>query len=110
MALIRGDILTALLPKKHGGPHPVLLIRSDVFSGHPSLTVLAITSDLRDWPIFRIDVSPSVANGLRKPSQVMIDRVHTILRSQIGGKIGHLDRATMTEVNRALAIFLGITG
>lgn len=107
MGLIRGDILTALLPKKHGGSHPVLLIQSDVFSGHPSLTVLAITSNLHDWPAFRIRVEPSAANGLQQPSQIMIDRVHTILREQLGRKIGHLERPAMIAVNRALAVFLG---
>ena len=110
MGLIRGDILTALLPKKHGGPHPVLLIQSDLFSEHPSFAVLAITSNLRDWPVFRIAVEPTPSNGLKKPSQIMVDRIHTILRSQLGGKIGHLDQPTMVAVNRALATFLGIAG
>ena len=52
-------------------------------------------------------VVPSPENGLRKPSQVMVDKVVTVSRERIGERMGCLDEGTLIEVTRALAVFLG---
>jgi mRNA interferase MazF len=84
-----------------------LVIQSDFFDMHPSVTILPITSELRDAPLFRIAVAPSPANGLRKPSQVMVDKAQTVARDRIGETIGHLGDEELLAVNRGLALFLG---
>jgi mRNA interferase MazF len=66
-----------------------------------------VTGELRDAPLFRLTVTPSALNGLRKPSQVMVDKPQTVARSKIGKTIGRLDDEVMLGVNRALAVFLG---
>lgn len=38
----------------------------------------------------------------------MVDKAHTVARQKIGRRIGRLEDETMTSVNRALAIFLGL--
>ncbi len=103
----RGDVVTVALPGTYGKPRPGLIVQSDFFDEHPSVTILPVTSELRDTPLFRITVRPTSENGLRKTSQVMVDKTHTVPRDKIGAVLGHLDDGTMLSVNRALALFLG---
>jgi mRNA interferase MazF len=103
----RGDLVTVALQGDYGKPRPALVIQSDLFAEHPSVTLLPVTSELRDTPLFRIPVEPSAENNLRSPSQVMVDKAQTISREKIGESFGRLDDATMLAVNRALALFLG---
>ena len=105
--LRRGDVVTVALQGSYGKPRPALVIQSDFFDEHPSVTVLPITGELRRTPLFRIMVAPAEENGLRKPSQVMVDKAHTIPRSKIGKVVGRLTADQMLAVNRALAVFLG---
>jgi mRNA interferase MazF len=103
----RGDLVTVALQGDLGKPRPALVIQSDLFDMHPSITVLPVTSELRVAPLFRIAVNPAEGNGLTKPSQVMVDKPQSIAREKIGAVIGRLDDETMLAVNRALAVFLG---
>lgn len=103
----RGDLVTIALQGDYGKPRPALIIQSDLFDEHPSVTVLPITSDLRPTPLFRVELAPTPDNGLRLVSQVMVDKTMTVAREKIGPVIGHADDATMVAVNRALALFLG---
>jgi mRNA interferase MazF len=103
----RGDLVTVALPGDYGKARPALVIQSDLFAEHPSITLLPVTSELRDAPLFRLRVEPSAENGLRKPSQIMVDKAHTLPREQVGTPFGRLEDGAMVAVNRALALFLG---
>ena len=103
----RGDIVTVSLPGTYGKPRPALVVQSDLFDVHPSVTLLPITSELRETPLFRISVDPSTDNGLQKESQIMVDKIDTVLREKVGESFGRLDDSRMLEVSRALAVFLG---
>ena len=107
MVVTRGDLVVIALQGDFGKPRPALVIQSDLFAEHPTVTVLPVTSDLRDAPLLRLTVQPSADNGLRAPSQIMVDKAHTVLREKVGQKIGRLDAAAMVSVNRAVALFLG---
>jgi mRNA interferase MazF len=104
----RGDIVVAAPPGDYGKPRPVLVIQDDVFEALPSVTVLPLTSDLRDTPLLRLPLPPGRETGLRVPSQVMVDKIVTLPRSKVGQRIGQVDSAIMREVNTALARFLGL--
>jgi len=104
----RGDVVTVAAPGDYGKPRPALVIQSDLFEELPSVTLCLVTSELRDAPIFRITVDPSPGNGLRRVSQVQVDKVLTVARARLGATIGRLDDATMLKVNRSLAVFVGI--
>lgn len=104
----RGDLVTIALQGDLGKPRPALVIQSDLFDAHPSVTILPVTGELRDTPLFRITVKPSEINGLLKPSQVMIDKPQSVSRDKVGQVIGRLDDEAMVAVNRALAIFIGV--
>ena len=53
-------------------------------------------------------ILPDAANGLRRPSQIMIDKAMTIMRTKLGEVFGRLADEGMVEVERRLAVFLGI--
>lgn len=103
----RGDIVTVALPGAYGKPRPALVVQSDLFDEHPSVTILPVTSELRDTPLFRITVNSAPENGLLKTSQIMVDKTQSVPRNKIGKTLGRLDDGTMISVNRALALFLG---
>lgn len=100
--------MTIALQGDYGKPRPALIIQSDLFCDHPSLTILPITSEIRNTPLFRITVMPDTENKLKQPSQIMVDKPQTIAREKAGSRIGHVDDDIMLEVNRSLALFLGI--
>ena len=76
----RGDPVTITLPGDYGKPRPALVLQSDLFDQHPSVTVLPVTSALRETPLFRLTLQPDAGNGLRLPSQIMVDKAHTVAR------------------------------
>jgi mRNA interferase MazF len=104
----RGDLVPVVLAGAYGKPRPALVIQSDLFAAHPSVTVLPVTSELRPIETFRIAVEPTKKNGLRERSQIMVDKAHTIPRDKAGDSFGELESRALTAVSRALAVFLGL--
>ncbi len=104
----RGDLVTVALQGDLGKPWPALVIQSDLFGAHPSVTVLPITSTHHDAPLLRITVQPDAANGLHAVSQVMVDKPQSVPRDRLGPVFGHANVETMLAVNRALAVILGL--
>jgi mRNA interferase MazF len=102
----RGDLVLVALPGDYGKPRPALVIQSDLFPDHPSITLLPITTHLVDAPLLRVDIGQSV--GLERASQLQIDKPQTVRRGRIGPTIGRIDSATLLAVSRALAVFLGL--
>lgn len=104
----RGDLVSIALQGDYGKPRPALVVQSDLFAEHPSVTILPVTSELRDTPLFRVLIEPTETNGLRKSSQVMVDKVQTISREKLGELFGRVTEEDMLAVSRALAVFLGV--
>ncbi|GAB1387853.1 MAG: hypothetical protein AMXMBFR78_33220 [Rubrivivax sp.] len=105
---MRGRLVTIATPGDFGKPRPALVIQSDLFDEHPSVTVLPITSALVQAPLLRITLDPDETNGLQKRSQVMVDKAITVKRDKLGPVFGHVDPDVMLTVDRSLAVFLGI--
>ena len=105
---MRGDFVTIAMQGDFGKPRPALVIQADQFGEHATVTVLPVTSTLVAAPLLRITVQPNVENGLQKPSQVMLDKTMTVKRDKIGQAFGRIDVDAMVEVERCLAVFLGI--
>ena len=104
----RGDLITIALQGAYGKPRPALIIQSDLFAEHPSVTILPITSELRNVPLFRIALSADEKNKLSTTSEVMVDKVQTVSREKIGEVFGHLAEEDMLAVSRVLAVFMGV--
>jgi mRNA interferase MazF len=85
-----------------------VILQQRVYPETENVTVALITSDLARTPQIRVSVDPDSRNGLRKPSEIMVDNVQTLRVHRVGSVIGSLDDATMDQVKRALLIFLGL--
>lgn len=108
MEVNRGDVVAIALPGDYGKPRPALVIQSDAFSALDSVTVLRVTSDMHNFPLFRITVEPNSENGFVKRSQIMIDKAAAVPRAKIGQRIGRIDTDTMRQVSDALFDFLDL--
>ena len=90
----RGDMVTVALQGDLGKPRPALVIQSDLFAAHPSVTILPVTSDLRATPLFRV---PGAGSGLSPTPSPAIPRrrpqpVATINASGCARPVGRLVR------------------
>ncbi|HEX5327365.1 MAG TPA: type II toxin-antitoxin system PemK/MazF family toxin [Acetobacteraceae bacterium] len=108
MEVRRGELIAVAFSGDYGKPRPALVVQADAFGALPSVTVLPLTSELHDEHLVRITVEPTSRNGLRRASQIMVDKVSTVSRSRIGARIGRADAATMEAVGHALAGYLGL--
>lgn len=108
MEVRRGDLVIVSAPGNYEKPRPALIIQSNLFDMHPSIILALITSDLRDTPLFRITVHPTLENGLNVVSQVMIDKLITMPTDKIGEPFGKLSHEEMIQINRALLLFLDL--
>lgn len=104
----RGDLVSIATQGDFGKPRPALVIQSDLFGEHGSVTVLPITGTLVDAPLLRVTLQPSPENGLQKTSQVMVDKALTVRREKVGPIFGRIEADALVEVERRLALFLGI--
>lgn len=55
----RGDLVTVSLPGAYGKPRPAVIVQSDYFTEHPSITLLPITSELVNAPLVRLGLEPT---------------------------------------------------
>ena len=105
----RGDIVIVSAPGDYGKPRPAVIVQSDLFNDtHASILVCLLTSDLQDAPIFRINVEPDKENGLNTPSQIMVDKMLALRRERIGKQVGKISDEILVQLNRSLALFIGL--
>jgi len=64
--------------------------------------------DARPPPFTRITVDPTPMNGLRRVSQIMLDRIIGLPAAKLRQTVGRLDDDQMTALTRLLALWLGI--
>jgi len=107
----RGEIWTVAAGKGYAGkPRPVVILQDDRFDATDSLTICAFTTDPTNAPLFRLPIEPSETNGLRAPCRLMVDKITTVPKTKIGARIGRLGDEDILRLNRAVLVFLGMTG
>ncbi len=107
--MTRGEIYTAAARGPYTGkPRLVVIVQDDRFDATASLTVCPFTTNPLDAPLLRIPVEPSDENGLDRPSSLMVDKVTTVPRSNLGERLGRLGDEHLVQMNRALMVFLGL--
>jgi mRNA interferase MazF len=104
----RGEVWTIAGEGYAGKPRPTVIVQDDRFDATASITVCAFTTDLTDTPLIRLPVSPTGRNGLRSASRVMVDKITTISKSQMGKQVGRLDQEDLARLDRAILVFLGL--
>lgn len=88
----------------------MVIVQGDAFEALDSVAICPLTTIQAELPLFRLEVIPTEANGLRAPSRIMIDKVSAVPKAKLGGRIGRIADADILRVNRALATFLGLAG
>ena len=104
IALRRGTVVTVASPGAYSGkPRPAVVVQADRWlQAHPSVTLCPLTSTIRQAPLVRIAVEPSPRNGLRKPSQLMADKLFTVPLAAVGEVVGQLEPDVLVDLDLAL--------
>jgi len=107
----RGEIWTVADGAAYAGkPRPAVIIQDDRFAATGSVLVCPVTPDPTEAPVFRIPVVPDDENGLRQPCRLMVDKVTAVPRGRLRRRVGALGAGEMTDLNRAIVVFLGLGG
>ena len=113
MNIKRGDIyyadLSPVIGSEQGGLRPVLIVQNDVGNKHsPTVIAAAITSKMSKAKLpTHIDI-PGIEAGLARDSVILLEQVRTIDKKRLKEKMGHLDNATMNNVNNAIQVSFGL--
>jgi len=102
--LCRGTLVTVASPGAYSGkPRPAVVVQADRWlQAHPSVTLCPLTTTLMEASLVRIAVDPSPRNGLRKPSQLMVDKLFTVPIEAVGAVVGQLEPQAVIELDLAL--------
>ena len=107
----RGEIWTVSGGGAYTGkPRPAVIIQDDVFDATASITICPFTTDVNEAPLIRLLVQPHDRNGLNVPSRIMVDKITTVPKEKVGVRMGKLDVGSISELDRAVARFLGLPG
>jgi mRNA interferase MazF len=105
----RGDVYTAAASDVYSGkPRGVVILQDDRFDATASVTVCPLTTNPIEAPLFRLPVEPSEPNGLDPLSFLMVDKVTTMPRDNLGNHLGRLSDRHVLQLNRASIVFLGL--
>jgi len=109
--MTRGEIWTVSGGADYAGkPRPAVIVQDNSFDATASVTICAFTSDPTEAPLIRIPIEPSEGNGLRDPSNLMVDKPTTVPKRKLGSRIGRLGDEDTIKLNRAMMVFLGLAG
>ena len=109
-AIKRGDVVTVAGSGDFAGkPRPAVVVQSDLFNEtHASVTVVPVTTTLVDAHLFRVRVRSTTANGLRKTSDAMVDKITSVRRDRVRARIGALSGSDVGRLDAALRIWLSL--
>ncbi len=104
----RGDFITVVAPGDYGKPRPAIVIQSDWLKATDSILVALLTSALVDAPFYRLQIEPTEENGLKAPSQIMVDKIIAMPRAKCGRTMGQIDEAGLIALNHMLSVVIGL--
>lgn len=113
MAVGRGEVVLVRFDPAEGSKirktRPAIVVSNDAACRFDAvLQVVPLTAlpdrDLRPYEA-RVE---SPGSGLKKPSRAVTNQVRTVSRSRIAKRLGCLSREELSNLNRALAIQLGL--
>ena len=90
-----------------GKPRPAVVVQSDLFNPtHASITICPVTSDCVDAPLFRLTLPPGVRTGLKRVSQIMVDKIVSVPRAAIMEEIGECNTGELDLLTDAMRRWL----
>lgn len=108
----RGEIyyanLCPVIGSEQGGIRPVIILQNDIGNRFSPTTIVAAITSRAEKTELPTHVNITV-EGLNYKSLILLEQIRTIDKSRIREFIGVLDITTMTRVDRAIIISLGIS-
>ncbi|MCF8587796.1 type II toxin-antitoxin system PemK/MazF family toxin [Gordonia liuliyuniae] len=108
--MIRGEIWTVSGGVYASKPRPAVIVQDDLFDSTLSVVVVPMTSQLVEAPLLRIRIPAGrdASSGLERDSDVMVDKLTAVRRSNVLTRVGRLTSKQLVEVERSLMAFLGL--
>lgn len=113
MIVKKGDLffadLSPVIGSEQGGVRPVLVIQNDIGNKYsPTIIVAAVTSQINKAKLPTHVEIPAENHGLNKDSVILMEQLRTIDKRRLKERIGHVGSELMEEVNKAMAVSLGM--
>ena len=107
----RGEIYFAELNpvqgSEQGGIRPVLIIQNDI-GNTPTTIILAITSQINKARLPTHVAVSAKESGLRRDSVILAEQMRTIDKSRLRQKVAELKPPTMSRIENAVAVSIGL--
>ncbi len=88
---------------------PAVILQNDIANRHSPITIVAAITSKVDDSLFPTEVLVRAGEaGLIRDSVILLNQLRSIDRTRLVRRVGHLARMTMSQVDRALAISLGL--
>ena len=87
-------------------PRPFIVVQSDVFADHATISLCPLTSVISGTNLFRVSLEASPETGLTRDTEIQVDKLDTLDRNAIVKIIGTIPITTMTRVDDALRRWL----
>ena len=104
----RGEVWTVSGGVYAGKPRLAVIVQCDQFDQTNSITLVPCTTDPTEAPLFRLSLEPTDENGLRHACRLMVDKITTVSKANLGKRAGCLSNDDLIRLNRAAIIFLGL--
>jgi mRNA interferase MazF len=102
----RGDVVLVSGKGDYGKARPAIVVQADyLIDSLDSVTVCPLTSDVLNREYLRVAVEPTAGNGLKLPSDMMIDKLQTYPKTKIFGPIGKVAEVDIRRLDAALSFF-----
>ena len=110
----RGEIyfaqLNPVIGSEQGGVRPVLVVQNDIGNQYsPTTVILAITGRINKAKMPTHVEIKAEEYGLERDSVILAEQIRTIDKMRLKQKIAALDEETMSRVDQALIVSLGLT-
>ena len=94
---------------KPGKVRPVVVVQSSdtLEAGSPGVVIVPLTSDLSESNILRVRVPIAPGLKLKKPSDALLDQVHTLDKSPFIEELGVLPPIIFEKIHQGVGFLLG---
>jgi mRNA interferase MazF len=109
----RGDVYVVRLDPTQGveiaKTRPAVVIQNDVGNRFSDLTIVAPITSKYDAELYPTEVLVKAPEGgLQTDSVVLLNQIRAVDKRRLGRRLGALHPSTMTLVNEALAVSVGL--
>lgn len=112
MIVHRGDIyyadLSPVVGSEQGGLRPVLIVQNDIGNRHSPTVIAAAITSRQDKAKLPTHITVGTDCGLSRDSVVLLEQIRTLDKRRLREKMGVLDKGSMTAVDSALSVSMGL--